>query len=413
MTENGTARTRLEEQVERLSRNCEQRAVDPFELGVRWSEDGREIDYLYRKGQLLCDQGDRDVVLAAFDAIGESRPLPDQLREGAVGLLVIDTAGRDADDLARRLSAHIGDDQVCAPTYVLDTQARSNMCPATDPLPWTGPVPVWPEPVGARAVEAAVIDTGFAKLVAEQSGFERFAAVREDSEIDDELFFGDSTDIRPYGGHGTATTACLLATAGGDSVRVQVRDCLVGGGADELTIVEDLEAVVRSGVDVVSLQAGFYTRGNREPRSFVNLRRHVLSQHPRTVVVAAAGNDGSDRPFWPAAFGWATAVGALTKGGDARARWTNLGHWVDVYATGENVVVPFANGTFTYTDGTRAEFSRGHALWSGTSFATPYVAGAVVRRMVERDLDARMALAQVLSEAADAALPGTGPRLVV
>jgi hypothetical protein len=48
-----------------------------------------------------------------------------------------------------------------------------------------------------------------------------------------------------------------------------------------------------------------------------------------------------------AAYDWCTAVGALTHGGDARTGWTNYGYWVDVYASGENIVVPFPNGTYT------------------------------------------------------------------
>jgi hypothetical protein len=405
-------RTKLEEQVERLRVNCRQRRGDPFELGVKWADRGREIDFLYRMDQLLCDESDLPVVLEAFDAIGEARPSDDAISPGRVGLCVIDTAGRDSSDLAERLSRHIGDDQVVTPTYVLDAQARYSMCPATDPIPWAGEVPVWPEPIGQRYVDVAVVDTGWAAEVATDSPFGRFTAVREDSEIDDELFFDDGVSIRPYGGHGSATAACVLATSGAENVRVEVRDVLVGGGVDELSILEDLVTIVEAGVDVVSIQAGFYTRGNREPKSFVNFRRHVLSKQRRTVLLAAAGNDATDRPFWPAALGYVTAVGALTKGGDARTRWSNLGHWVDVYATGEEVVVPYVNGRFEYPDGTSAQFTQGLARWSGTSFSTPYVAGVVARRMVERDVDARTALKQVLAEARDAALPHTGPRLV-
>jgi hypothetical protein len=404
--------TRLQEQVERLRENCRARPGGGFELGVEWTEDRRQVEYLYRQDQLLCDAQDLDLVLEAFDNIGQARPTPEQITDGPVRLKVIDTSGRHADRLAQELSRSLGDDQVVTVNYVLDTTAKFALCPATDPLPWDDSVAVWPEPEGPGRPTVAVVDTGYDEAVAKASKFQRFKAIGE-SEPDDEVHFAGSTDIRPYGGHGTAAAACLLAISGGDSVTVRVRDVLVGGGADELTIVEDLETVVNDGVDVVSLQAGLYTRGSREPRSFMNFRRYVLSQHRETVVVAAAGNDGEDRPFWPAAFGWCTAVGALTKGGDARAKWSNLGHWVDVYATGENVVVPYPNGRFTYTDGRAAQFSRSYARWSGTSFATPYVAGLVARRMIERGVDAREALDIVLQEARDAALPNTGPRIVI
>ena len=405
-------RTRLQFQVEQLRANCRDRPDGgAFELGVEWTEHRREVHYLYRQDRLICDAADLDDVLAAFDRIKEERPSPEQITDGPVRLKIIDTGGRHADQLAQALSVALGDDQIVTPSYVVDTTAKTAVCPATDPLPWEGPVQVWPEPEGAGRPTVAVIDSGYDETVASSSGFSRFKAVG-DFEPDDEVYFPGSKDLRPYGGHGTAAAACLLAVAGGNSVTLRVRDILVGGAADELAIVEDLETVVKDGVDVVSLQGGLYTRGGREPRSFNNFRRYVLAHHPRTVLLAAAGNDGEDRPFWPAAFGWCTAVGALTKGGDARARWSNLGHWVDVYATGESVVVPYPDGRLEYFGGTRALFSRSHALWSGTSFATPYVAGLVARRMIERGVDAPHALKIILDEAREAALPWTGPRIV-
>jgi hypothetical protein len=406
-------RSRLHEQLDELRANLQARPSGAgFELGVEWTDDGREVQYLYRQDMLLCDAGDLDAVLAAFDAIGEPRPTPEQISDGPVHLKVIDTSGRHADRLAQALSRQLGDDQIVTPNYVVDTTGKSAVCPAADPLPWEGPVSAWPEPEGSGRPTVAVIDTGYDEESAKASGFKRFKAVG-DFERDDEVYFGTSKDIRPYGGHGTAATACLLAVSGGNSINVRVRDILVGGGADELSIIEDLETVVKTGVDVVSLQGGMYTRGAREPRSFINFRRYVLAHDERTVILAAAGNDGEDRPFWPAAFSWCTAVGALTKGGDARAAWSNLGHWVDVYATGEAIVVPYPDGRLRYPDGTKAQFSRAHAVWSGTSFATPYVAGLVARRMIERDVTARHALQVVLQEARDAALPNTGPRIVI
>jgi hypothetical protein len=54
--------------------------------------------------------------------------------------------------------------------------------------------------------------------------------------------------------------------------------------------------------------------------------------------------------------------------------------WVDVYASGENIVVPFPNVTYTYPDGFGADFTQGQAIWSGISFAAPVVAGMIARR---------------------------------
>jgi hypothetical protein len=297
--------------------------------------------------------------------------------------------------------------------HVLDAQGFSRMCPATEPLPWGGGIVDMHEPSGSGSSRVAVVDTGYSDPVAQASAYARFSAVDTDaSEPDDEIVPGTTT-IRPYGGHGTAATARLLSVSGSTSVVVEVSDCLVGGGVDEITIVEDLERIVTAGVDVVSIQAGMYTRAGRAPMAFDALYRHVLREHPTTVLIVAAGNDESDRPFWPAAYDWCTAVGALTHGGDARTGWTNYGYWVDVYASGENIVVPFPNGTYTYLDGLQADFTHGHAIWSGTSFAAPVVAGMIARRMIERNISAPDARDVVLAEAAVAALPATGPRVLV
>ncbi|MGH9249427.1 MAG: S8/S53 family peptidase [Acidimicrobiales bacterium] len=268
------------------------------------------------------------------------------------------------------------------------------------------------EPVGGGQPRTAVIDTGYAPSVAQSSAYARFSAVDDNSEPDDEIYAGTNA-IRPYGGHGTAATARLLSVSGATYVVAQVRDSLVGGGVDEITIVKDLERVTTDGVDIVSIQAGMYTRAGRSPMAFDAFYRRVLRKHPETVLVVAAGNDGSDRPFWPAGYDWCTAVGALTHGGDARAGWTNYGYWVDVYASGENIVVPYPNGTYTYLDGFSADFTQGHAIWSGTSFAAPVVAGMIARRMIERGVSAPEARDVVLAEAAVAALPATGPRVLV
>jgi len=367
------------------------------------------VQYLYRSNQLICDERDLPATLEAFDLAEVARP--EEISDGPIGLKVLDVGDRDAADIADALADIAGDD-IVTPNHILDSQGYTRLCPATEPLPHPGQVPELAEPHGPGHARLAVIDTGYSREVARDSAYGRLLAVEALSEPDDEVFDGDGR-VMPYGGHGTATTAVLLSVSGADSTTVHVRDCLVGGAVDELSIVDDLATVIRNGVDVVSVQAGLFTRAGRAPKAFEAFRRKVLREHPEVVIVAAAGNQGTGRPFWPAAYGWTTAVGALTDGGGSRTGWTNVGHWVDVYASGENVVVPFPNGTYEYLDGSSAEFTGGHALWSGTSFAAPVVAGMIARRMIERGVDAPTARDIVLREAAVAALPTTGPRIVV
>lgn len=107
------------------------------------------------------------------------------------------------------------------------------------------------------------------------------------------------------------------------------------------------------------------------------------------VVVAAAGNDAGPEPEYPAGEGLkgAISVGASTRT-DSIAAFSNFGSWVNVAAPGEAILSSVPGG--------------GYGTWSGTSMATPLVAGTaalvraaypslkpakVVQRIIDKSLD--------------------------
>jgi thermitase len=77
------------------------------------------------------------------------------------------------------------------------------------------------------------------------------------------------------------------------------------------------------------------------------------------VIVAAAGNFGTSDFHYPAYHDKCIAVGA-TERDDARSDYSNYGDWVDVAAPGTFIMSTVTNG---------------YQLMSGTSMATPQVAG--------------------------------------
>jgi thermitase len=87
------------------------------------------------------------------------------------------------------------------------------------------------------------------------------------------------------------------------------------------------------------------------------------------VLTCAAGNNGGTTAVYPAAYANCIAV-AATDSRDQRASWSNYGRaWVDVAAPGVSIIstmIPSGNGFFN---------SSGYGQLSGTSMASPHVAG--------------------------------------
>ncbi|MDR6507310.1 S8 family serine peptidase [Arthrobacter oryzae] len=90
------------------------------------------------------------------------------------------------------------------------------------------------------------------------------------------------------------------------------------------------------------------------------------------VIVAAAGNAGTQAKIYPGAYPNVIAV-AATDNNDRKASFSTYGKWVDVAAPGVNVYSTFPNHPFVL--GTQNGRSQGYDVASGTSMASPVVAG--------------------------------------
>ncbi|MDR9486491.1 S8 family serine peptidase [Salibacter sp.] len=80
------------------------------------------------------------------------------------------------------------------------------------------------------------------------------------------------------------------------------------------------------------------------------------------LVVAAAGNNEVDEPFYPAAYKNALAVSSVNSVGDP-SFFSNYGYWIDIAAPGENILSTVEDGGYNNN--------------TGTSMAAPAVSGAV------------------------------------
>jgi thermitase len=150
------------------------------------------------------------------------------------------------------------------------------------------------------------------------------------------------------------------------------QDGSVDAGRAALAIVD----AVMKGARVLNLSFGV-----NDSNGAVQLAINYALERNR-VIVAAAGNANSSSQQYPAAYGGVISVGASDES-NQRAIWStniggpcpglvpdqasNYGDWVDIYAPGTNILVAKKSDTSGYET----------VCGGGTSFATPFVVGAV------------------------------------
>ncbi|MDR7275472.1 S8 family peptidase [Catenuloplanes atrovinosus] len=260
-----------------------------------------------------------------------------------------------------------------ATTIYLDGRVRAALDRSTAQV---GAPAAWAKGLDGRGVTVAVLDTGVDATHPDLDG--RIAGARN---------FSDSPDVTDRHGHGThvaSTVAGTGAASGGDRRGVAPGASLLIGkvlGDDgygrESDIIAAMQWAAGAGARVVNLSLGGEPTDGLDPMS---LAVDELSESTGALFVIAAGNSGENGDSTvgtPGSAARALTVGAVGRD-DALASFSSRGPRAgdlalkpEITAPGVAIVAARAAGTAMDTP-----VDAHYTAASGTSMATPHVAGA-------------------------------------
>jgi serine protease len=239
----------------------------------------------------------------------------------------------------------------------------------------------WDLEPGKASVIVAVVDTGVA--------YEDFGAYKKAPDLAQTSFVPGkdiiNNDDHPNddNGHGTHVTGTVAQStdnvegvagvAFGTSIMpVKVLD--QNGSGSTSAVANGIYFAADHGAHVINLSLGS-TRGTTTLQNACS-----YAYQKGVTLVCAAGNNGRNQAFYPAAYNdYCIAVGA-TRYDETRAYYSNYGSFLDLVAPGGDLNVD-QNGDFygdgvlqqTFSSGNPTDF--GYWFYQGTSMATPHVAG--------------------------------------
>ncbi|MDQ3424079.1 MAG: S8 family serine peptidase [Actinomycetota bacterium] len=240
------------------------------------------------------------------------------------------------------------------------------------------------------SVRVAVIDTG---VTAEQRTDGWLAGLARKDNLDPLDDLPTPNGFLDFGaGHGTFVAGIVQQICPQAEV-VVYRAVDSDGVGSEADVACAMVQAVEQGARILNLSLGVNTVDD-QPLLAIEVALDLIAEiDPEVLVFAAAGNDGTTVPCWPAASKRVVAVGALAADLSA-APWSNRGFWVDCSTVGEGIVSTYVEGVeSSELDPCPDSFGAdAWAVWSGTSFAAPQVAGAVARIAGEDGCTPREAL---------------------
>lgn len=221
----------------------------------------------------------------------------------------------------------------------------------------------WAIATPQRTVYLAIIDTGvdathpdLAQRVRRYSNGTVYGYNTQLNNANTHDFHGHGTHCAGIAAAHTGNGVGIAGVASTAPVQIMPVKVLNDQGIGTMTdVARGIIWAADNGAHVLSLSLG----GNAGTQQLADAVNYAWNRG--CVVVAAAGNNGSNAPFYPAAYENALAV-AASDPNDRLTDFSQYGTWVDIAAPGSSIL--------STVPGNRYE------AWSGTSMACPHVAGA-------------------------------------
>jgi len=179
-------------------------------------------------------------------------------------------------------------------------------------------------------------------------------------------FVDNNSNVTDVDGHGTMVAGIVAAVANnsigiaGVASKVSVMPLKVLSESEGSLM--DVNAAIRYAADhgarIIGMSlGGSYSRLSQTMEAAID-----YAYKRGCILVAGAGNDNSNDPFYPACYEQVIAVSAIDQA-DKKASFSNYGSYIDFCAPGVGILSTVRGGDYGYGD--------------GTSFATPFVTGVV------------------------------------
>ncbi len=295
---------------------------------------------------------------AALNAILTFRGAAQTGAVPALGVRVIEVPAAAAAHLLAALQQN-KDVEYAEPDYTAEAVGTANDPYFTQGSEWhlakiEAPA-AWDTTTGASNIIVAVVDSGVRASHPDLAG--KVLAGYD--------FVGNDNDPTDENGHGTAVSGTiapasnnLLGVAGvawaNPILPVRVLDA--AGSGTYSAISNGIIYAADHGARIINLSLGG-TSSSTTLQDAVN-----YAWNKKCVLIAAAGNNGNNVTFYPAACNNVVAVSA-TDAADVRPTWSNYGSYVDVSAPGVDILTLYGADQY--------------AAWSGTSFSSPVTSGVV------------------------------------